>query len=160
MAEWTPELAFADPDVAIGHAGPIVAHFWNRQVTAQALQQLQLAIAARTSHAPLAVLTVIEPGATVPDQAAREMSAAYLDAVAELIGVSALLVEGPAMQSAAFRGVDAGFTMLAKRDYPHEAFDSLADASAWIAEHAPARWDLTAERFESIVEELRRLVPR
>lgn len=156
MAEWTPELAFSDEDVAIGLAGPVIADVWTRHVTVRALQRLQRVITERGAHAPLAIVTVIEPTATVPDHAARDMAAAFLDAVAEHIAVSALVLEGAAMQSAAFRGVDAGFTMLGKRDYPHEAFESMSAAAEWLAEQAPSRWGASAERFETIIDDLRR----
>jgi len=156
MTEWTPELSFSDEDVAIGHAGPVIADVWTRHVTVQALQRLQRVITERAPHAPLAIVTVIEPTATVPDQAARETASAFLDAVGQHIAVSALVLEGAAMQSAAFRGVDAGFTMLGKRDYPHEAFESMSAAAEWLAERAPGRWGASAERFESIVDDLRR----
>ena len=60
MAEWTPELELANADVAVGHAGPVVAHFWYRHVTVGGLERLQQVLAARRDHAPLAVLTVID----------------------------------------------------------------------------------------------------
>jgi len=157
MAEWSPQLAFADDDVAIGHVGPIVAHFWYRHVTVAAIQKLEGVIAERAVEGPLAVLTVVQPTATVPDQPARAMTTAYLEAVAEHLAVSALVVEGPAMQSAAFRGLHAGYTMLAGRGYPSDVFDSVSGAAAWIVEHAPAHWGLGAERFESLIDELRGL---
>ncbi|MBO6937615.1 MAG: hypothetical protein JJ863_21780 [Deltaproteobacteria bacterium] len=158
--DWTPQIAFADDDLAIGYAGPMVAHFWTRKLTASALRRLRRVIEIREEHGPLAMLVVVSAGAVVPSPAAREPVAAYLDDVGGSLELSALLLEGPAMQSAAFRGVDMGLTLLAERDYPHAAFDALGAAAEWMVEHAPGRWGLTVSRVESAVEELRELAPR
>ncbi len=156
MAHWVPEVAYVNEDVAIGHAGPVVALFWRQQVTVEAIERLRELTTDRASHAPLLMFRIVEPHAMLPERDVRQVGAAFLESSAELIGVSAFVVEGTPMQAAAFRGVDAGLAVLAKRDYPHRVFDALDQAAAWVAEQAPGR-PFTAEALEATLGELRRL---
>jgi len=160
MADWVPEVAYADADVAIGHAGPVIALFWRGQVRANALQRLQLLVAERSADAPLVMFRIVEAGAVLPERDTRALGAAFFESVGDLIAVSAFVVEGPPMQAAAFRGLDAGLAVLAKRDYPHSVFESLSEAAGWVAERAPERWHFTGESLAATLGELRRLSPR
>lgn len=160
MPEWSPEVAYADADVAIGHAGPVLALFWRGQVRADAVQRWQRLMAERSARAPLLVFRIAEAGAVVPERGTRELGAALLESVGDLIAVSAFVVEGPPMQAAAFRGIDAGLAVLAKQSYPHGVFESLPEAAAWVAERAPGDRALTSERLHATLGELRRLSSR
>jgi hypothetical protein len=153
MAEWVPEVAYADADVAIGHAGPVLALFWRAEITVAALERLQAVTAERAAHAPLLLFRIVEPGASVPERGARELGATFLESTGELVGVSAFVVEGTPMQAAAFRGVDAGLAVLAKRDYPHGVFPSLRAAVAWVGK----RSRFSAKSLQAALDEIRRL---
>lgn len=158
MTEWTAELTHSDEDITIGHAGPVVVHFWHRHVTVEALARLQAALLARADERALYTMSVVEATASIPEQPARDAGASVLDAVTSRIRASALILEGAAMQSAAFRGIDAGLSVLARRDHPHRAFPSVGEASLWLA--GQMGQGARGDELEAIVDDLRRLTPQ
>lgn len=78
------------------------------------------------------LLTIVEPGAPMPNSEAREALAKFMTENSDSILVSGVAYEGSGFRAAAVRSVVTGLTMLARQPFPHKVFATIDDASEWM----------------------------
>lgn len=156
---WSPQLVHADKDYALGSLGPIYIVVWRNETTLAGAQHLASGFGEfRRPGVAHGLVTIVEPGAPLPDSDARETIAKFLRAASDHLVVSAVVFEGEGFRGAAVRGVVTGLTMLARQSYPHRVFGTIDEAAPWYASHSPEEWRMMPSMLVAGVNDLRALV--
>jgi hypothetical protein len=101
------------------------------------------------------VLNVVEESAMPPDSRARGEFASFLR-LPEIRHFS-VTHEGHGFKAAAVRAIVSAAQFIASPPYPHAVHATVGQAAAWHAEHNRRLGiELTAERIEDVVTDLRR----
>ncbi len=127
------EIFHVDHDHASARCGDVLVIVWRGTTTKVAVQRLRerLASLGKARHAGIGLLTIVEAGAVLPSNEARDHLARMLRE-AHQVRASAVCFEGDGFRAAAVRGVVAGLTMLARQPFPHKVFSTLELAGAWL----------------------------
>jgi len=116
---------------------------WRTETRAAALDGVSQALGELVAaHPEVALIQVVEAGATAPDAEARRAIAAMLRRYADSIRCSAVVFEGDGFQAATLRAVVTGIAILSRPSYPDVVFGSTVAAINWTARHFPG--DITA----------------
>ena len=109
----------------------------------------------RQDPGPFAALIVVEPGAPLPDQAARRRLDILAAATMERCNALAYAYQGTGFAAAAVRGIMAAVTMTTATKIPKKVCGSISEALAFMAPYLSERqFGTPAERAQA-VDELR-----
>lgn len=154
------ELFHVDQDLIVGGAGRLVVLVWRRRTTIEGVRVCREYVARRCVRKgdDFAIMSIVEAKATLPDSQARHAIAEMLQNGDRCFQISGLVFEGTGFFAATIRSVVTGITLMAKQNYPHRVFDSVASAARFFEREQPAgnSRPLVARDIERIVGELRR----
>jgi len=134
---------------------------WRTETRAPAVDRVSAVLGklART-HRDVALLQVIEEGATAPDADARRAISNLLKQHGSVIRCSAVVYEGDGFRAATLRAVVTGIALLSRPLYPHVVFASTISAINWTARHYSHDGPVWAEQVRNAVDELRLTLDR
>ena len=101
----------------------------------------------------IAMLTVVEAGADMPDAPVRDDLAALFRSLSKSVICSGLVFEGQGFKAATVRGITTGINLLARQPFPHKVFANVTETAGWMAAHAKMK--MTPERIVRHTEEVR-----
>jgi hypothetical protein len=81
----------------------------------------------------IALLTIVEVDAPVPESDVRDSVARFLRDSGWCIRTSAVVHEGAGFRASLVRAVVTGLTLAAHQPFPHKVFAAVPLASAWLA---------------------------
>ena len=154
-------LAHLDHDVAIGTGNDLYVVIWRDRTTHEGIHAIAQTFSdyARNRAREIALITIIEQNAKMPSSECRTELAQTLAATSPYVLISAVAFEGSGFVAAGIRSVVIGLTMLARQEFPHRVFSTVALAADWIeAEHLSSRKTFKSCELQSQVTSLRRLV--
>lgn len=134
---------------------------WRTETRAPAVERVSRVLGAlAATHGDVALLQVVEAGATAPDGEARRGISAMLKEHASVLRCSAVVYEGDGFRAATLRAVVTGISLLSKPSYPHVVFGSTITAINWTARHFSHDGPIWAEQARNAVGELRSSIER
>lgn len=134
---------------------------WRKDTRAAAVDGVSAVLTELTRrHRDVALLQVIEEGATAPDADARRALSAMLRQHGGAIRCSAIVYEGDGFRAATLRAVVTGIALLSRPAYPHVVFASTIAAINWTARHFSQDGPVYAEQVRNAVDELRVMLDR
>jgi hypothetical protein len=154
-------LLHCDKDMALGASTDLFVTIWRARTTLDGVEILDSQLTEFASERPkeLALLTIIEAGAKMPDPGTREPLARVLNSVAEQVLISGVAFEGEGFLAASIRSVVVGLTLIARQPFPHRTFKDVEEASRWIeSERASIGKHFEARAIQRIVADFRRRV--
>jgi len=129
---------------------------WRTETRAPAVERVSQVLGRLAAkHPDVALLQVVEAGATAPDAAARRALSGMLKEHARVIRCSAVVYEGDGFRAATLRAVVTGIALLSHPPYPHVVFGSTIAAINWTARHFSHDGPVWAEQVRNAVGELR-----
>ncbi len=145
----------------IGVWNNVVIAVWRTETRASAVEKLSEALAGLSrAHREVALLQVVEDGATAPDAESRRAITSMLQQHGGSIRCSAVVYEGDGFRAATLRAVVTGITLLGRPAYPHLVFASTISAINWTALHFSHDGSGWAEQLRNAVTELREAIQR
>lgn len=134
---------------------------WRTETRAPAVDAVSAVLAKLSrTHRDVALLQVIEEGATAPDADARRAISNMLKHNGSVIRCSAVVYEGDGFRAATLRAVVTGIALLSRPLYPHVVFASTISAINWTARHYSHDGPVWAEQVRNAVDELRLTLDR
>ncbi|HEX5101634.1 MAG TPA: hypothetical protein VFV94_19115 [Polyangiaceae bacterium] len=134
---------------------------WRKETRADAVEGVSAILTAvARRHSDVALLQVIEEGATAPDSDARRALSTMLRTHGGAIRCSAVVYEGDGFRAATLRAVVAGIALLGRPVYPHVVFASTMAAINWTARHFSHDGPVWAEQVRNAVDEVRLMLDR
>ncbi len=134
---------------------------WRTQTRPAAVARMSQILGELVSrHHDVALIQVVEGGATAPDADARRAISTMLRLYSDSIRCSAVVFESDGFRAATLRAVVTGIALLSRPPYPHVVFASTIAAINWTARHFAADGPDFAEEARDAVSELRRALDR
>lgn len=161
LAPGLQELRLETHDDAhgVGTWRNVLVAVWRTETRAAAVERVSQVLGARAAtHRDVALLQVVEAGATAPDVDARRAISGMLKRHASVIRCSAVVYEGDGFRAATLRAVVTGISLLSRPSYPHVVFGSTIAAINWTARHFSHDGPVWAEQARNAVGELRSLL--
>ncbi len=155
----SPSVLLNDEDFCTGSWRELSVVIWRHDTTRkgidacrQGLQDLQ------ASHPNgCAVLSIIEPNASMPPGEVRDELSRTLREFGDLIKASGVVFEGAGFRAAAVRSVVTGISLVAKQPFPHKVFATVNAASSWMAPSMPDGATSPRELAEAVADIRRQL---
>ena len=150
-----------DDQHGVGVWRNVLIAVWRKDTRADAVEGVSAVLTELTRrHPDVALLQVIEEGATAPDSDARRALSTMLRQHGGAIRCSAVVYEGDGFRAATLRAVVAGIALLGRPVYPHIVFASTVAAINWTARHFSYDGPIWAEQVRNAVDELRLMLDR
>lgn len=150
------ELAAHDEAHAVATWRNLLIAVWRTETRAAAVERVSQVLGMlAVRHRDVALLQVVEAGATAPDADARRVISRMLKEHADVIRCSAVVYEGDGFRAATLRAVVTGIALLSRPPYPHVVFGSTIAAINWTARHFSHDGLVWAEQARNAVGELR-----
>lgn len=131
----TARVGVLEHDHCMATWGGVFICIWRHETTAEGVRALsdRFSDFARTHPAGVALLTIVEPNAPVPEGHVRDALAGFMRRSATALKTSAVVHEGTGFRAAAVRGVVTGLTLLARQPFPHRIFATVPEGCRWLA---------------------------
>jgi hypothetical protein len=161
LSRATVEVFHCDRDVAVGAAKDVFIVMWRDRTTIDGATAVSQALHefCQCRLRELAVVTIVEAAAKMPDPGTRQPLAQLLRSASNHVLISTLVFEGDGFLAASVRGVAVGLSLLARQPYPHRVFKDVREAAVWFEFE---RWRIgkhfQADEVMSGVAEFRTLV--
>jgi hypothetical protein len=150
-----------DPDLALGASQRMMFCIWRDRTTLQGVNMLSTVTQECTlGHKnDMAILTIVEPHAKMPEPGTREGLARLLKDLSGKVVISGLAYEGDGFMAASVRGIVIGLTALAHQPFAHRVFANVVEIAHWFESKQKEIGVLfPAERTIAEVSEFRRLL--
>jgi hypothetical protein len=133
------EVAHVDDNHIVGTWRNVFLCLWRHETHAGAIRNLKPVIerVKAANPAGAAMLTVVEPKASMPTPEARDELPRLFKAVGVGIACSGLVFEGIGFRAAAVRALTTTFNLLAAQPFPHRVFAKVSEAEAMFIERLP-----------------------
>lgn len=130
----SPQLLYWDSDMALGSSSHLFFCLWRNRTTPAGVAKFAAVIReyARDHEPDIGIITIIEPGAKMPEPGAREALSKLLKTQGGKVVISAVAFEGDGFMAAAVRGVVVGLNSLARQPFPHRVFANIQEISTWF----------------------------
>jgi hypothetical protein len=152
-------MLHAERDYALATYGPLYIVIWRINTTTRAMVNVQAKLNdfARLRKNGIALLTIVEVDAPIPEGESREAVARFLRDSAWAIRCSAVVHEGAGFRASLVRAVVTGLTLAAHQPFPHKVFASVPLASAWLARsmHDNRVGSLSAQDLDAAIVRIR-----
>ena len=113
--------------------GPLVVLCWRGQADAQRSQrQHDLIVEIARSKEVLAMVVLLEPNASPPDGASREILRKSMLISPQKTVAAAYVIRDEGFGGAIKRGVITGLSLMAKQPYPVRTFQTDGEALLWL----------------------------
>lgn len=156
------ELYHTCKDYAVGGGSNLVVVVWRKHTTLDGVRVCREYVGQRCANRgrEFALIAIVEAKASLPDAASRHAIAELLRNGEKCFQVSGLVFEGTGFFAATIRSVVTGITLMAKQQYPHRVFDSVATAARFmeLEQHKNNAEPFSASGIGQIVADLRRQV--
>lgn len=103
----------------------------------------------------VALLTIIEPDAPMPDSPARKAIAASMADYQYSIRAAASVYEGTGFAAAAVRSILTGMGLFIHQPFPMKIFATVDEATGWMVPFLRGPAEMTSESLGKVVESLR-----
>jgi hypothetical protein len=156
-------VRYCDADLALGASNDLYFVLWRCRTTVEGVQTLgaNLLDFAKNRSKELALVTIIEQRAKMPDLGTREPLARVLRSVSGQVLVSGVAFEGDGFLAASIRSVVIGLTLIARQPYPHRTFASVEEVSFWFeSERKRIGKHFDSGETQAVVAKFRRTVAR
>jgi hypothetical protein len=133
------EVVHTDRDHIVGTWRNVLVCIWRHETQGSAIRNMKPVIdrLKSTNPAGVAMLTVLEPNASLPTTEARDELPKLFKDVAKGMACSALVFEGVGFRSAAIRALTTTFNLLTAQPFPHRVFATVTEAEAMFVERLP-----------------------
>lgn len=151
----THSLLYSAPQVWLAQTGSILAANWcgTPSVESTRAQVAALVAFARRAAEPLRILTIIDQGTPLADEATRSVINEGVAQINDRIARQALTIEGRGFTSSAMRAMVAGMSLVSRPSHPVKVFSEVSSAVAWCAQGESAS---EVRAIEARIGELRR----